>query len=162
MWLVVSSRSATPRILRCLAPTALRSSPDGSLPDDRMPVARGRCLGCLGAACSVSSSRSIVRGLFRHAGRWPFCADRLVDRVPVGNGPRRLTAFLGGCPEKWAAGAGDLLLALLCGSPLSRSRRSHQSCSRRSATRCGDARLAPAHERFAQSMAQRIQWDPRS
>ena len=65
--------------------------------------------------------RAIVRRLFRDADAG-VCADRLVDRVPVGRGDRRRQRHSGRLAGEMGGGPGEFLLAVARRSPRSRSR----------------------------------------
>ena len=107
---------------------------DGGPADDRLAVARpvARLPRRGGVRLLL---RAALRRLFRDADA-RLCADRLVDRLPVGGGDRRRQRHFGRLAGKMGGGAGELLLAVAGGCGACGRRSSASSCSRRSAMRC--------------------------
>ena len=111
------------------------SGENGRIADDRLPAARPAAWAARRGGIRILRG-AIIRCLFRDADAG-LCADRLVDRVPVGRRdrrrqwhPRRLAGEMGGQPV-------EFLLAVARHRRARGRRCSASSSSRRSALRCG-------------------------
>ena len=92
----------------------------GGAADDRLAAARPAA-GPAGRSRVRLLRRATLRRLFRDADVG-LCADRLVDRVPVGGGDRRRQRHFGRLAGEMGGGPGQFLLAVARRSPRLRSR----------------------------------------